>query len=161
MPVKQLSSKIQSILNELLIPLYQMERFYKDASKFCDANGFKYASDFFVCEMHRKHTQAHKIEKFGTNWSTILETPKISSEPVGETIQEIVNNSYNREFSIFESFKISVEDSNDVGLEIFLEEYIECENKILTCFTTIEKKLVGITDMFQLKNMEKKIFKNK
>ncbi len=149
-----------SIFQERLTDEYKMERFYKRCSTWCDLNGYKCASDFFVDMYHVQRRQEHKIEKNLTNWGVSPVLPLIgSAEADFTTLNDIVAQAYQNEYNICEALQKSVKDTeNYVTCNIFFEKLASQQAKTVIMFAGMMKKLDGITDKFQLIKISKEVF---
>jgi ferritin len=150
------------IFQQRLASEYMMERFYKRCSTWCDLNGYKCASDFFVDMYHIQRQQEHKIEKNLTNWGVAPVLPVVGeAEPNFTTLNELVAQAYENEYEVCEALQKAVKDTaNYVTCNIFFEKLAKTQAKTVIGFGEMLKKLEGITDKFELMKISKQVFKH-
>lgn len=161
MAVQSLPQEIIDILNARLIDEYNAERFYIAASIWCDLNGFEYASKYFVDEYQDERKHAHKLQKHASDWNVKLSLPEVVADYDFDSLPSIIEQAYEMEYALFKAYNddIKMIDDDYPSCELFLQKFIKIQDESVIGYADILKKLQGITDLFQLKVMEKKIFK--
>lgn len=160
----KLPDVVVEILNARLQDEYNAERFYKNASKWCDLNGWKVASDFFVCEMHDEHSHAHKIERHATDWNVQLPSPTVDMAGTEyNSYVAIIQAAYEMEYALYQAYcrDIQAIDEDYPQTEIFLQKFVKIQNEAVYTYSEMLKRCEGISTNFELRQMEKKIFKIK
>jgi len=154
-----LPQEIIDVLESRLQDEYNNERFYKNASKWCDLNGWKCASDYFVCMMHKSHHLAHRLERYANDANTSIESPIVEQVSiVVNSYVDIIDMAYNNEVAYFNSYSENMEKCTNAAFEIFLEKYVKSHQKSVYNFLEMINKLSGISGNFELRQMQKKVF---
>lgn len=157
---QELSDKIETFISKER----NMESFYKAASIWCDMNGFKKASKFFVNEMHGERRHSHKLERFLTDWGVFPTLPQyeIVQPDSFSGLVDIVNKAAEKEYEL---------------CDLYDKEYVEmgAKNgkvaKLIGCFVKFQQSEVKAynerlkildgckNDKFTLLSLSKKLFK--
>lgn len=152
------------IVNARIIDERDAEQFYIAASIWCDMNGFKYASKFFVNEYHAERRHAHKLQKFLTNWAVYPDLPQVTTvQPDSfNDLVDIIESAYKMEYDLCDKYK---NDFKKIGSDnATLANLINCFTKIqadaVIEYADILKVLDGCgEDKFTLLKLEKRLFK--
>lgn len=162
MKLYPINDKCVKIMQERLADEYKAERFYKCASTWCDLNGFKEASDYFVDEYHEERRHEHKIEKNLTDWGIVPSLPAVAAaQPAFNDIVDIINQAYEMEYALCEAYQKAVLDVQNEypSCAIFFNKFVKIQNESVISYAGMIKKLEGITGVFELQVMSKKLFK--
>ena len=155
-----LPSVVVDILNARLQDEYNAERFYIAASIWCDMNGYPKASKHFVNEYHDERRHAHMLQKHASDWNISLSLPDVVTPPIKSDLVGIIEQAYQMEYALCEAYAndIKTVDEDYPATEVFLSKFIKIQDKAVTEYSDMLKKLQGIESPFELKMMEKKVF---
>ena len=156
-----LEQVVIDILNARLADEYAAERFYIAASIWCDLNGYELASKHFVNEYHDERRHAHKLQKHASDWGIAISLPTVSEpQPDFESLGAIVMQAYEMEHKLGEAYANDIKkiDEDYPATEVFLSKFIKIQDVAVVGYANMLKKMKGISEGFELKMMEKKIF---
>jgi ferritin len=151
-----------SIMNDRLADEYAAERFYVAASIWCDVEGFKCASDYFVDEYHDERRHEHRIQKEMSNYGILATLPQVqAAQPSFNDLKDIVKQAYEMEYKLCEAYQKAVLDVQNEypACADFFMYFVKVQKKAVVDYAEIMKKLDGIDGKFELIEISKKVFK--
>ena len=150
------------ILDDRLLDEWKAYMFYRNASQWCDVNGFnKYAGKSFVYEYHDEASHAHKIERRLTDWGikpTMPDLTKINYD--FKSVLDICQKAHDMESDLLIKYNKSVLKFNntDPDFALFLKKYVLIQEKSVVKYNSILKQLETVKTDYELHSLEKKIF---
>lgn len=161
MKINAIPADVVTILESRLQDLYNSERFNKAASIWCDLNGFPCASKYFVDEYHEKRRHQHKIEKHMSDYGVRASLPTVSIDPTFASLKDIVYDGYDMESKLLEALGEALKMVEDEypTCSPFIEKFIKIQDKCVIAYADMIKKFSGVNDEFEVRAMERKIFK--
>ena len=124
------------------------EQFYKAASIWCDNEGYKAPSDYFVELMHYMHHRAHRIERKLTDTGTLPILPDIKAvQPKAAGLVSLINEGYERAYAVCEMLNKAVEEAGtDTKTVNHLCKYVAKQEDIVNGFALKIKMCKGIDE---------------
>jgi len=160
MEMQTLPSEVIKLINERIYNELYAQRYYLAASNFCKLNGFDVAAEFYLAESVDEGVHAKILQDHLVGWNTMPELPTISTPEIGSTLNEVTEGAYQMEYDLLKLYEETMDAVEDyTACEVFFIQFINIQNQSVIEYADKLKKLEGITDIFQLRMMEKKVFK--
>ena len=160
----EISQADVDIINSRIVDERNAEQFYIAASIWCDMNGFKCASKYFVNQYHDERRHAHKLQKFASNWAVYPELPQIKpvqADSFSDLI-DIIESAYKMEYDLCEAYEADYKNvaGNNAKLADLITDFTKIQAKSVIEYADMLKVLDGCAnDKFTMLKLEKKLFK--
>lgn len=159
---KTLPSFTIQFLNERLGDEYLAHYFYQNASNFLLGKGFIKAGNFFAQEAKSELEHAQGLMTYLVDWNVDPKIPETETSFSFEGLVEIIEKSYDLEFSLLEKYnegsrKLLVSDLNTFD---FIQKYRTIQNDSVKEFSDLLNRLelINPEDKFQLFMFESESF---
>lgn len=150
------------VLTDRLLDEWKAYMFYRNASQWCDVNGFnKYAGKSFVHEYHDEASHAHKIERRLTDFGIKPKMPDLTNiDYEFKDLKDICQKAHDMENDLLIKYNKNVLKFNnsDPDIALFLKKYVKIQEAAVVKYLDILKRLDVVKGDFEVHTLEKKIF---
>lgn len=150
---KELDTLLPRLENEY-IAFY----FYKAASVWCYMRGFNIAGDYFEHESKDELKHAKVIQDFLSGWGCRFDFPKIEINEDFESLEDIINKSFDLEYNLYVAYSKSFSYIEDRSVYNLLTEFINIQTKSVADFRTLKDKIKNNQSEKNQQLLEKLIF---
>jgi ferritin len=162
MTPSKLNDEVVSLLLERLKDEYTAHYYYRAAANWCKNKNYKKAASYFEEEASSELDHAKKLQEYMDDWNVDFQIPSTTTEHEFENLVDIVNQAYQMEYGLLQSYNQSSAAVfvKDLSSFDFLQELRKIQNDSVIEYSDLLNALMLIdyNDKFQLLYFEQTYF---
>jgi ferritin len=159
---KKLSNESISILSDRLKDEYTAHYFYRNAANWCRNMNYKKAAEFFENEANYELEHAKGLQEYMDDFNVLPQMPKTETSFSFGTLVDIINQAYEMEYSLMESYNKSSSEifTSDLTTFDFLQGFRTGQKEAVIEYSDLLNAIVLIdhTNKFEVLYFEQTYF---